>query len=118
MNTTDLISPPRAPGAPTDRETAAEAVALAEVIPGYGPPFLGLAGPWLLFVLALAGPFALVFTLVAVLVAAALLVALAGAILASPYLLVRHLRRHRTVHAAIRAPAVQLVPARSQRARA
>jgi hypothetical protein len=43
-----------------------------------------------LFALMLAGPFALLVTLVVVVLAAAALVALAGAILATPYLLVRH----------------------------
>ncbi len=46
----------------------------------------------------LAGPFAFLVTLIVVLVAAAALVTLAGAILATPYLLVRHLRGHRVRH--------------------
>jgi hypothetical protein len=40
----------------------------------------------------LAGPFALVVTFVVVVAAAAAVVALAGAILATPYLLIRHIR--------------------------
>ena len=40
----------------------------------------------------LAGPFALLVTFVVVLAAAAALVTLAGAILATPYLLIRHFR--------------------------
>jgi hypothetical protein len=136
MHTTELIRPPRAASAPesspdergnvppsaseppTVGETLAETVPLAGVIAGFGPPVVFLAGPWLLFVLALAGPFALVFTFVVLLVAAALLVLLAGTILATPYLLVRHLRRHRTGHPSVGSPALQLVPAHSQRARA
>jgi hypothetical protein len=122
MNTTELIQPSSAPRSasesPTVGEMLAETVPLADVIAGFGPPVVFLAGPWLLFVLALAGPFALVFTFVVVLVAAALLVLLAGTILASPYLLVRHLRRRRTGHLSVSSPAVQLVPAHSQRARA
>jgi hypothetical protein len=136
MQTTELIRPPRAASAPesspdergnvppsaseppTVGETLAETVPLAGVIAGFGPPVVFLAGPWLLFVLALAGPFALVFTFVVLLVAAALLVLLAGTILATPYLLVRHLRRHRTGHPSVGSPALQLVPAHSQRARA
>ena len=43
----------------------------------------------------LAGPFALLVTCAVVVVAAAALVALVGAILASPYLLVRHVLAHR-----------------------
>jgi hypothetical protein len=45
-----------------------------------------------LFGLMLAGPFVLMVTLAVVVVAAAALLVLAGAILATPYLLVRHLR--------------------------
>jgi hypothetical protein len=122
MNSTELIRPSSAPRSasesPTVGEMLAETVPLAGVVAGFGPPVAFLAGPWLLFVLALAGPFALVFTFVVVLVAATLLVLLAGTILASPYLLVRHLRRHRTGHLSVSSPAVQLVSAQSQRARA
>jgi hypothetical protein len=136
MKTTELIRPPRAPSAPeslpderrhvapsaSERPTVgamvSETVPLADVIAGFGPPVISVAGPGLLFVLALAGPFALVFTFVVVLVAATLLVLLAGTILASPYLLVRHLRRRRTGHVSVSSPALQLVPAHSQRARA
>jgi hypothetical protein len=114
MQTTAHITPsePR-----TARELLDEAVPLAEAIPGYGPP-LALAAPGLLFVLALAGPFALVFTFVAVLVAAAVLVLLAGAILASPYLLFRHLRKRWAARAAIASPAVRLAPIETPRATA
>jgi hypothetical protein len=62
--------------------------------------------------------FALIGLVVVALGAVAALVALAGAILATPYLLVRHLRRHRTGHLSVSSPAVQLVSAQSQRARA
>ena len=103
MKTTELIRPPRAPSAPESSP--------------FGPPVVYLAGPWLLLALALAGPFALVFTFVVVLVAATLLVLLAGTIVASPYLLVRHLRRRRTGHVSVSRPALQLVPAHIQRAR-
>jgi hypothetical protein len=114
MQTTAHITPsePR-----TARELLAETVPLAEAIPGYGPP-VALAVPGLLFVLALAGPFALVFTFVAVLVAVALLVALAGAILASPYLLVRHLRKRWAARAPIASPAVGLAQIKTPRAAA
>jgi hypothetical protein len=121
MKTTELITPPRAPSAPEPPsvgEILTETVPLADVVAGFGPPVAFLAGPWLLLVLALAGPFALVFTFVAVLVAAALLVLLAGTILASPYLLVRHLRRRRTSRVSVSSPAVRLVPAHAQRTQA
>jgi hypothetical protein len=62
----------------------------------FGPPVIFILGPWLLLVLLLIGPAALLITFVLVAaVAVGLLVAL-GAVIASPYLLVRHLRaRHR-----------------------
>jgi Flp pilus assembly protein TadB len=131
MQTTELITPPRMPSAsepmpddhrdpepPTVREMLAETVPLADAIPGFGPP-VALAVPGLLFVLALAGPFALVFTFVLLLVAATLIVLLVATILASPYLLVRHLLRRRTRRASVSSPAaVRFVPAPSQGARA
>src|SRR4051794_25942884 len=52
------------------------------VIAVAGPPVVILAGPWLLFGLVLAGPFAVVLTLVVLLGAAAALVGLIRAILA------------------------------------
>jgi hypothetical protein len=126
MQTTELITPPRAPSAaeslPDARRHVGDVVAETGppigAIAGYGPPVIALAGPWLLFVLALVGPFALVFTFVLLLVAATLLVLLAGTILASPYLLVRHVRRRRTGHVSVSSPALQLVPAHAQRVRA
>jgi hypothetical protein len=57
-----------------------------------GPPVLLVWAGTVLFALMLAGPFALVVTFVVVLAAAAFLVALAGLVLASPYLLIRHVR--------------------------
>jgi hypothetical protein len=47
-----------------------------------------------LLVLPLAPPFALIAVVILVLAAVAAVVALVGAVLASPYLLVRHVRRH------------------------
>ena len=63
-----------------------------------GPPVLVAWAGTVMLALMLAGPFALLVTLIVVLVAAAALVTLAGAILATPYLIVRHLRRHRARH--------------------
>jgi hypothetical protein len=136
MNTTEHISPPRAPSAPepgTDarrdaRPSASEPPTLGEilaeevlpligVVAVAGPPVVLLAGPLLLFGLMLFPPFALVVTLVVALVAAAVLGALTGAILAMPYLLVRHTRSHRAAHA-ISGPAAQLAPVQSPRAAA
>ena len=58
----------------------------------------------------LAGPFALLLTLVVALVAVAGLVALVGALLAAPYVLVARLRRRREHHAF--RPVVMSQPAR------
>jgi membrane protein implicated in regulation of membrane protease activity len=70
----------------------------------FGPPIIYLLGPWLLLVLLLIGPVVLIFTLMlAAAVGASLLVA--GAIvIASPYLLIRHLHGQRVSDAKTRAP--------------
>jgi hypothetical protein len=70
-----------------------------------GPPVVFLGGVWLFFGLMLVGPFAVVVALAIVFVAAAALVGLIAAILASPYLLVRHFRGHRAARAPKPAPA-------------
>jgi hypothetical protein len=80
---------------PTFREFLKEILPRIFVVPVAGPPVILLLGPWLLLVLLVIPPAALLITLVLVVaVAAGLLVAL-GALVASPYLLVHHLReRH------------------------
>jgi hypothetical protein len=120
MTSTEPIRPPRAPSSavaaasPTFGGVLAETVPLVGVIPVAGPPVVLLAVPWLCFGLLLAGPFALLATVVVLLVAAAALVRLAGAILAAPYLLFRHLREHRGRHASRRAPALRLLTSGSR----
>jgi hypothetical protein len=74
-------------------EVLAETIPLIDAIPVYGPPVVVVAVPWLLLALVLAGPFALLLTFVAVFAAAAAVVGLIGAILAAPYLLIRHVAR-------------------------
>jgi hypothetical protein len=91
MNTTDPITP-TASGPPTLGDQLAEVLPIVDTVYGAGPPVLVAWAGMVLFALMLAGPFALVATLVVVLAAAAAVVALAGAILATPYLLIRHLR--------------------------
>jgi hypothetical protein len=91
MNTTDPITP-RASGPPTLGDLVTEIVPVIGTVFVAGPPVLVAWAGTVLFALMLAGPFALLVTLVAALAAAAALVALAGAILATPYLLIRHLR--------------------------
>jgi hypothetical protein len=96
---------------PSVREMLAEIGPLVGVIPVAGPPVILLVGPWLLFALILAGPFALLVTIVIFLLAVRLLIVALAAIAASPYLLVRHLRAARTHHETSSAP-VQPVPAK------
>jgi hypothetical protein len=94
---------------PTAAEVLEEAVPLVDAIPVYGPPVLLIVGPWLLFALLLAGPFALLVTFVVLAAAAAAVLALVGAILAAPFVLVRHLRGHRAARRSVRAPARPIV---------
>ena len=65
----------------------------------FGPPVIFLLGPWLLLVLLLIGPFALLFTFVLVLAGAVALLTVCLAVIASPYVLIRHLYAHTTAHA-------------------
>jgi hypothetical protein len=101
MNTTEPITP-TASGPPTLGDQLAEVLPLVDTVYVAGPPVLVASAGTVLFALMLAGPFALIVTLVVVLVAAAAVVTLAGAILATPYLLIRHIRarvatrRHRS----------------------
>jgi len=83
---------PTASRPPTLRAEVGEIDPIIGTVFVAGPPVLIMWAGTVLFALMLAGPFALLVTFVLVFVAAATLVALAGAILASPYLLVRHLR--------------------------
>ena len=63
----------------------------------FGPPVIFLLGPWLLLVLLLIGPLALILTLVLAVALAGALLAVFVAAIASPYLLIRHLQAHSTV---------------------
>jgi hypothetical protein len=87
--------------APTRREPSPreviEGVAPIALAPAYfGPPVISILGPWLLLVLLLVGPAALLIVFVLAFVFLAAAFAALVALLASPYLLVRHLRaRHR-----------------------
>ena len=111
MNTTELLTrrpPTEPPGdaplpaidAPTFDGVADEILPLVDVVVVAGPPLSFVAAPWLLLVLMLSAPFAVLAALVVVWVlAAAVLAALAGA-LAAPFLLVRRLHRgHRAPRA-------------------
>jgi hypothetical protein len=88
-----------APAVPEQRPTFGEllkrALPFIFVVPVAGPPVILLLGPWLLLVLLIIPPAAVLITLGLVVVAAAGLLAGVAALIASPYLLVRHLRaRH------------------------
>jgi hypothetical protein len=83
---------PTASGPATLGDQVAEILALVGSVFVAGPPVLVAWAGTVLLALMLAGPFALLVTLGVVLVAATLLVTLAGAILMTPYLLMRHLR--------------------------
>ena len=92
MNTTEPITP-KAPGPPTLGDQLADVLPVVDTVFAAGPPVLLAWAGTVLFALMLAGPFALVVAFVVVLAAAAALVTLAGAILATPYLLFRHVRQ-------------------------
>jgi hypothetical protein len=79
-------------------ERTAESVGFVFVA---GPPVAFLLVPWLIVVLLIIPPAAVVLTLVAVVVVVGAALAAVGAIIASPYLIVRHLRaRHAAATAA------------------
>jgi hypothetical protein len=92
-----------ASGPPHLGDAAVEIVPVISAIFAAGPPVLLMWLGAVAFALLLAGPFLLIVTLVVALAAVAGLVILAAAILASPFLLVRHLHRR----AAHREPAAE-----------
>jgi hypothetical protein len=86
---------PAADERPTVRELLQRVVPGIFFVPLAGPPVILLLGPWLLLVLLIIPPAAFLITLVLVLAVAAGVVFALGALIASPYLLVRHLQaRH------------------------
>jgi hypothetical protein len=91
MHTTEPFTA-TASGPPTLGDMVAEVVPLIGAVYQAGPPVLVAGAGTVLFALLLVGPFVLLVTLAVVVAAAAALVALAGAILATPYLLSRHVR--------------------------
>lgn len=112
MNTTQLIKPPPPSSAghqlsatpdahppasefPPLGERLSEILPLVFVVPVAGPPVVLLLGPLLLIDLLLIPPTALLITLVVVTVVAAGLLAAFICLVASPYLLVRHILKHR-----------------------
>jgi hypothetical protein len=70
----------------------------------FGPPVVYLLGPWLLVLLVLVGRFALILTVLLVFAVAAGLLVVLVAVIASPYLVVRHLHAHDIIRMTPRAP--------------
>jgi hypothetical protein len=93
MTSTEPFTP-TASGPPTRGDVLADVLPVIGTVYVAGPPIVLAWAGTVLFALMLAGPFALLVTLVVALAAAAALVTLAGAILATPYLLIRHFRLH------------------------
>jgi hypothetical protein len=83
---------------PTVREILQRVVPGIFFIPVAGPPVILLLGPWLLLVLLIIPPAAFLITLVLLLALGAGLLAAVGAVIASPYLLVRHLHARHLAH--------------------
>ena len=102
------IAPRRRGSASPERPTWGELFPAAAPLVGapafFGPPVIFVLGPWMLLVLLLIGPFAAMVTVVLALAVAAGMLAVLVAVLASPYLLIRHLRARSVVHAKPRAP--------------
>ena len=96
MQTTDALTHPGGSDAdePATRMLE-ETLELIDFVPVAGPPAVTLVAPLVLFALALAGPFLVLLTIGALMIAVVALLALAGAVVISPYLLVRHVRGHR-----------------------
>jgi hypothetical protein len=101
--------------APTPREILERVLESVGYVFVAGPPVAFLLVPWLVIVLFLIPPAALVLTLVAVVAVIGAVFAAIGAIIASPFLIVRHLRARHAAHVAAEAPAEapapRLVPA-------
>src|SRR3954452_25420291 len=77
------------------RETLVESATVVGAPAFFGPPVSFLFFPWLLLVLFLIPPFAVAFTVELVLAVGAALLAALAVLIASPYLLVRHVEAHR-----------------------
>ena len=92
------------PDRPTLGELFHTAAPLIDAPAFFGPPVIFVLGPWLLLVLLLIGPFAAMVTVVLAMAVAAGLLAALVAVIASPYLLIRHLRAHGVPHPKRRAP--------------
>jgi hypothetical protein len=97
-STTPLSS--AASESPTVGELLEDTLPVIDTVYVAGPPLLLVWAGTVLLALMLAGPFALLVTVVVALAVATALVALAGAIVASPFLLVHRVRARRQQRAA------------------
>ncbi|HEX5191912.1 MAG TPA: hypothetical protein VFW09_03855 [Solirubrobacteraceae bacterium] len=70
----------------------------------FGPPVIFVLGPWLLLVFLLIGPLVLAMMAVLALAVGAGLLAVSAAVIASPYLLIGHLRTRGIAHPSSPAP--------------
>jgi hypothetical protein len=93
----DLHDRPAASERPTAGELLQRVVPGIFFVPVAGPPAVLLLGPWLILVLLIIPPAAFLITLGLVLVAGAAVLAALGALIASPFLLVHHLRARQPV---------------------
>jgi hypothetical protein len=117
MQTTAPITP-TASGHPSVADQLADVLPVLDTVYVAGPPVVVAWAGLVLLALMLAGPFALLVTFVVVAVAVAAVVALAGAILATPYLLIRHFRARAAERRAAReawAPIATAVAVRAAR---
>ena len=98
---------------PTVGELLEDTLPIIDTVYVAGPPVLLVWAGMVLLALMLAGPFALLATVVVALAVAIALVGLAGAIVASPFLLFRHVRARRQ-RRAVNAPARPLASVQLQ----
>src|SRR3954452_23623866 len=97
------------PERPTFREMLDSVLPVIGVVVVAGPPVVFVAGPWLLLVLMLSGPFALLVAFVVVGLVAGALLATLGALVVAPFVLVRRLHRRYRAARATGVPVPQIV---------
>ncbi len=103
---------PLAPSGPaTFRDMLDDVIPVIGVVFVAGPPVIFLAGPWLLLVLMLSGPFALLVAFVVVGLVAGALLATLGALVVAPFVLARRLHRTYRSARATGVPVPQIVSA-------
>ncbi len=91
---------------PTVGDRLQEVLPLLSAPAYFGPPVVFLLRPgWLLLVLLIIPPAAVLITLALVVLLGAALLAALGALIASPYLLVRHLRARHLASTHVERPA-------------